>query len=98
MTRAYDRIEAGLKDAMAYAKADPGTVFPPRDEWDIAAYETDDVVQGYRDWRPDDPAPGPNHSPGYRWGWTNGRKDRTSKVDGYEDLRRAYFALSQRPN
>lgn len=76
---------------------EPGTVFPPRDVWDIAAYQTDEVVSGYRDHRPDDPTPGPNHSPGYRWGWTNRRKDVSGNPDGFEDIRYAYILVSRRP-
>lgn len=75
--------------------SDLGTVFPPRDEWDVAAYDLDEVVAGYRDHRPDDPPPGPNHSPGYRWGWTNRRKDMTHQPDGFELVRDAYFQLSR---
>lgn len=78
--------------------ADPiGAVFPPRDEWDIAAYETDDVVAGYREYRRDDPHPGANHSPGYRWGWTNRQKDATGTPDGYEPIRSAFIIISRRP-
>jgi hypothetical protein len=72
--------------------------FPPRDEWDIAAYDTDELVAGYRDYRPDDPAPGPNHSPAYRWGWTNKRKDMTREPDGFEVLRHRYIQLAKRPH
>lgn len=78
--------------------ADPGTVFPPRDEWDIAAYDTDDVVAGYREYCIADPAPGPNHSPAYRWGWANARRDATHIPDGYEPLRDAFIDMSRRPN
>jgi len=77
--------------------SEPGTVFPPRDEWDIAAYPTDEIVAGYRDHRHDDPEPGPNHSPGYRWGWTNRRRDVTHEPDGFEPLRYAFIELSRRP-
>ncbi len=77
---------------------DLGTVFPPRDEWDIAAYDTDEVVAGYRDHRLGDPLPGPNHSPGYRWGWTNAHKDATRIPDGFEPLRNAFIDLSRRPH
>lgn len=77
--------------------ADAGTIFPPRDEWDIAAYPTDEVVAGYRDYRHDDPAPGENHSPGYRWGWTNHRKDAASEPDGFERIRSAFIRMCERP-
>jgi hypothetical protein len=75
-----------------------GTVFPPRNEWDIAAYDTDEVVSGYREWRPDEPAPGDNRSPAYRWGWTNARRDRFYRTedDGFSPIRQAYIALSRR--
>lgn len=75
--------------------SDLGTVFPPRDEWDIAAYPQDDCVAGYRDYRPDDVEPGPNHAPGYRWGWVNRRRDHTSKTDGFDHLRSAYIAMTR---
>lgn len=75
-----------------------GQVFPPRNEWDIAAYPMDDVVKGYRDHRLGDLLPGPNHPPGYRWGWTNAEKDRTRIADGFEPIRSAYINLTQRPN
>lgn len=70
-----------------------GTVFPPRDEWDVAAYPTDDVVEGYRDHCISDPAPGENRSPGYRWGWANARKDASCQWDGFEDIRFAYIRM-----
>jgi hypothetical protein len=72
--------------------------FPPRDAWDVAAYDTDEVVAGYRGHRADDDVPGPNHSPGYRWGWHNRRKDGTHLPDGFEDVRRAYIEMTDRPN
>ena len=75
---------------------DIGTVFPPRNEWDVAAYPDDDVVEGYREWRPDDPEPGENRSPGYRWGWANGRRDRQGGDDGYDRVRQAYIQLKWR--
>lgn len=65
--------------------------FPPRSWEDIAAYDTDESVAGYREHRPDDPPPGPNRSPGYRWGWTNRRKDMTGVPDGFESIRRDYY-------
>lgn len=76
---------------------DPGTVFPPRDEWDIAAYDTDDVVEGYRSHFITDPMPGGNRAPGFRWGWANARHDATNLDDGYGALRAAYIDLTRRP-
>lgn len=73
-------------------------VFPPRDEWDIASYDSDDVVDGYRSHNVHDPMPGHNHAPGFRWGWLNARKDATGVPDGYEPHRSAYIHLSARPN
>lgn len=75
-----------------------GTVFPPRDEWDIAAYQTDEVVAGYREYCINDPAPGPNHAPGYRWGWANCRRDVTREPDGLDHVRHAFIDLSRRPH
>lgn len=76
--------------------SEPGTVFPPRDAWEIAAYPTDDVVLGYMEHRLDDPVPGDNRSPGYRWGWANRRRDVTHEPDGFDAVRRAYFKLPRR--
>lgn len=72
---------------------DAGSVFPPRDEWDVLHYNDDEVVDGYLEHRIGDIPPGPNRSPAYRWGWTNGRKDASGEDDGYEDIRRAFFRL-----
>ncbi|HEV7415871.1 MAG TPA: hypothetical protein VGN98_06920 [Tianweitania sediminis] len=77
---------------------EPGAVFPPRDEWDVAAYDTVEVVEGYRDHRADDPEPGPNRSPAYRWGWCNRRKDNTHIPDGFEPIRQAFIRMTGRPN
>lgn len=78
--------------------ADLGQVFPPRDEWDVAAYDGHEVAEGYQGHRIDDTAPGPNHSPSYRWGWTNARKDATYRdgEDGFEEIRRAYIQLERK--
>lgn len=65
--------------------------FPPKSWEDIAAYDNDETVAGYREHSPDDTPPGPNHSPGYRWGWTNRRKDVTGEPDGFENVRREYM-------
>ncbi|NTG73283.1 hypothetical protein G6M02_08060 [Agrobacterium rhizogenes] len=78
--------------------SDHGQIFPPRDEWDIAAYDTDDVVNGYRQYAANDPSPGANHAPGYRWGWANARKDATIECDGFEPIRRAYIHMTSKPN
>ena len=74
-----------------------GAVFPPRDELDVAAYDIGEVAAGYSDHRPDDPAPGPNHSPGYRWGWANCRKDVTLEADGSEAIRSAFLGMTRMP-
>lgn len=73
--------------------SDLGTVFPPRDEWDVAAYDGDEIVAGYRDHRISDPAPGPNHSPAFRWGWTNARRDASHEPDGFEGIRYAFIRM-----
>lgn len=67
--------------------------FPPRTAFDIAAYEQDECVAGFMGWRPDDPVPGDNHSPSYRWGWTNAARDHSSSDDGYDGLRFAFIEL-----
>lgn len=67
--------------------------FPPRSWLDVAAYPDDDVVSGYREHRMDDPPPGPNRAPGYRWGWANARRDRSGSIDdGYDQVRGDYIA------
>lgn len=78
--------------------SDIGQVFPPRDEWDVAAYSRDDIVDGYREYRHDDVEPGENRSPSYRWGWANAKKDSTNEPDGYEKIRYAYIRLSRHRN
>lgn len=78
--------------------SEPGTVFPPRDEWDILAYDDDEVIAGYREHRPDDQPPGDNRSPAYRWGWTNARRDLTRADDGFGAIRRAFIIMTGRPN
>lgn len=70
-------------------------MFPPRDEWDIAAYEDDEVVAGYREHSLSDLPPGNNRSPSYRWGWTNARRDRTHEPDGFEPVRYAYISMTR---
>lgn len=75
--------------------SDLGSVFPPRDEWDIAAYDADEVMAGYREHTIHDEPPGPNRHPGYRWGWANARKDATHIYDGFEPLRYAYIRMSR---
>ena len=72
--------------------------FPPKTPEDIMTYDGDEVMAGYRDHRPDDPPPGDNHSPGYRWGWTNRRKDCTSEPDGHEPVRYAYIRMMRNLN
>lgn len=78
--------------------SDAGTIFPPRDVWDIAAYDTDEIVDGYLSHCIEDVPPGDNRAPGYRWGWLNARKDATHVLDGFEGLRFAYIRMSRRPN
>lgn len=65
--------------------------FPPRTELDVEVYLMDEVVSGYLDQEPGDPAPGPNHSPGYRWGWTNRARDRQPHDDGFDAIRHAHI-------
>ena len=42
---------------------------------DIRALDSDEAMEGYRDGRADDPAPGPNRSPAYVQGWWAGMGD-----------------------
>ncbi len=70
-----------------------GDVFPPRDEWDIAAYDADEVVAGFRESTPDDPLPSPNRSPAYRWGSINRARDRQVPDDGFDAIRQAFIRM-----
>lgn len=66
--------------------------FPPATWQDIFAYPDDDVIAGYREYRPNEPEPGANHAPGYRWGWANRKRDATGEDDGYSAVRSQYYA------
>jgi hypothetical protein len=72
-------------------------VFPPRTAFDILAYDTEEIVAGYRQYRDGDPEPGDNRSASYRWGWANARKDVTREPDGFEPLRRDFIRMVERP-
>jgi len=64
-----------------------GTAFPPASAVDVFFYSDDEIVAGYRDYRPGDPEPSPNRSPGYRLGWSNAHYDRTGQDGGLGDVR-----------
>jgi hypothetical protein len=74
--------------------------FPPTCTTDIAAYDLAETVAGYVD--DSELAPGPNHSPAFRWGWTNRQRDHATKDDGFDALRHRYFrertSLSSHPS
>lgn len=65
--------------------------FPPRDYLDVIAYDDDECVRGYREHCIFDDPPGDNHSPGYRWGWQNARRDVIHVDDGFDHIRSAYI-------
>lgn len=65
--------------------------YPPSCWQDIFAYDEDEVVCGYREYRHDEPDPGPNRSAGYRWGWANRKRDNTGMPDGLDRVRREYI-------
>ena len=65
--------------------------FPPKCIEDIMSYDANETVAGYREYRPDEPAPGPNRAPGYRWGWTNRKRDVTGEPDDFIALRYEYI-------
>ncbi len=58
---------------------------------DVYAYADDDVVAGYLDAQTNEPTPGLNHAPGYRWGWANRIKYRTHQNDGLDGVRDEYI-------
>jgi hypothetical protein len=76
---------------------DLGTVFPPRLANDVFFYDDLDIVEGYRDFRPGDPEPGANRSPGYRWGWPNRRYDSTGDDGGLGRVRAEVAKRRDRP-
>lgn len=80
---------------MAQSEPDFGTVFPPRDEYDVLAYDPADVMRGYRRFVADDPIPGPNHATGFRWGWQNRKRDCQLGDDGFDDVRRLAMLMSK---
>lgn len=65
--------------------------FPPESVEDIAAYDLGECVEGYTEQKPDEPEPGANRSPAYRWGWQNRKRDRQPEDDGFGYLRQAYI-------
>lgn len=85
-----------LASLIARAVKPYGTVYPPRSARDIAAYDQTECEAGYLDCRPNDPAPGENRSPAFRWGWANRCRDRSREDDGFDAMRRAYFNLNLR--
>lgn len=42
---------------------------------DLETLNDDEIVQGYRDFRPGDPEPGPNRGRSYWHGWCNRARD-----------------------
>ncbi len=65
--------------------------FPPTCAEHVNAYDKAEVVQGYLAFDAQDPMPGSNHSPAYRWGWQNRFRDHQRDDDGYDAVRRAYL-------
>ena len=65
------------------------TPWPPQTVDDILAMDHDEVVDGYTSYEHDDPEPGPNRTPGFRWGWFNRCADMTHVQDEHYPLRRA---------
>lgn len=65
--------------------------FPPQNHFDIASYDEDEIFQAYLEFQRDDPAPGDNHSPAYRWGWQNCLRDAQHKDDGFDWVRHQYL-------
>jgi hypothetical protein len=75
-----------------------GSTFPPRNAWDVLAYDGEETMNGYRDFAFNKPLPGDDRTPAYRWGWQNAQRDATHARDGYEDIRYDYIAMCRRPN
>lgn len=72
-----------------------GIVFPPRDVWDVAAYDADECSAGYREHRIGDKPPGNNRSASYRWGWANARRDRVREDDGFDGFRSEFIHMER---
>lgn len=74
-----------------------GTVFPPRNEWEVEAYDNDETLAGFSDgYREKDRAellPGGNRSASYRWGWQNSIRDHSGKDDGFDHVRQAFIRM-----
>ncbi|GGE24735.1 hypothetical protein GCM10011390_50210 [Aureimonas endophytica] len=82
---------------MQLLQAEFGTVFPPRDEYDVLAYDLGDVCRGYRRFSADDPMPGENHAAGFRWGWQNRMRDCQLGDDGFDEIRHMARLLQLMP-
>jgi len=72
---------------------DTAGVYPPRDEWDIAAYDPGDMIDGFSAQDPSMPVPGDNRSPAYRWGATNRIRDHKGEDDGFDEIRHAWLHM-----
>ena len=66
--------------------------FPPKTWQDIDSYDHAEIVAGYLSHERGDPVPGPNHSDGFRWGWTNRERDESPNDDGFDLIRFSYIA------
>lgn len=64
-----------------------GSVFPPRNVDDILMYDDAELLAGFMEFRKDEPMPGENRHPAYRWGWQNAFRDRVGP-DPYDEIRR----------
>lgn len=73
-----------------------GHYYPPQCAAEVAAYDLDDLHQGYSEFVVGDELPGENHSAAYRWGALNRQRDRSGTPDGFDHLRHAAIAASSR--
>ena len=77
-----------MKDGMRRMNSGCEIPFPPRSADDIETYDQSELLAGFMEFKVDDPFPGENRSPAYRWGWQRGFKDHGGK-DEFDHLRRA---------
>lgn len=61
---------------------------------DLDSLNQEDVIEGYRDGRANEPAPGDNRSRAYWHGWRNGQADGgyTEPDQAQQDLAREFLA------
>jgi hypothetical protein len=63
---------------------------------DLCSLDDEEIIAGYREFRPDDPEPGPNRGRAYWHGWMNAARDRGIRPLTAESRQLAYEYLRRR--